>query len=161
MTITDTFTPGRWASAIQDLTEYLMAAAPGEIVGYNTMSEICAETVGSTSYPVQASLKRALREGASFTCVPTVGYRRNDDRGSVDKAAKTLPSALRKLRKGKLNINTADPHRLKGEDQRRFYATDARIHEAMKTLRKRKVDVPQRTSILSGVQAEFQRKAPQ
>lgn len=161
MITTETFSPGLWANAIEALTAHLLEAKPGDVIGYNTMSEICAARVGSASYPVQASLKRALRQGASFTCIPTVGYRRNDDRGSVDKANKTLPSALRKLTKGKLNIDAADPHKLEGEDQRRYYATDARLYAALKALRKRKVEpVVRSQSGLDSVMAEFSRKAP-
>lgn len=142
---------GRWQSAIDALVEYMTAMQPGDVIGYNQMSEICGSTVGSSSFPVRAALKKALAAGVSFNVIPTVGYRRNDSVSALNTGKKFVPFALRRLTKGKRHLNTINHVDLTSTDQTSLYATEAKIEAAAKALRKRKVVVPKRQNASGSV----------
>lgn len=155
---TQTTAEPKWTGAIASLVKVFVSAKPGDVIGYNTLSELCGETVTASSYPVRAALNKALRMGASFTCVPLTGYRRNNDHGGLRAAQSKVAEGRRKLIKGERHLSSVDPAALKGEEQRMYHFTDFKISAGLNASRKRKLPVSdRRTGLLDEVMADFRK----
>lgn len=138
------FPPGKWAEAIERILAILLSSKPGEVIGYNRMSDLADGRITSSAYPLQQALKQALAAGVSFSNIPAVGYRRNDDLAGSVKARKHIPSAARKLVKGRSHAATVNPDRLIGDQQLQHYGACATIDAGLVALRRRTIPVPQR-----------------
>lgn len=134
----------KWDAEAAAIFAALESAKPNEIVTYAAMTGLCGAAIGTHHTALRRALRRALRNGVSVTCVPLVGYRRNDDYGGGTKSGKHRLKAVRQHRMGLAHAATVSPKRLDPSTRAQFYANLAALQAGLAASRRKPVRVTER-----------------
>lgn len=152
---------GAWRALVDTCKDLLLNTAVGAIMKYSTLAKAADKPVnGRDCSFLRTALNELERQGVTFECIPSVGYRRLDGEGTVTRKAGHMIGRANRINRRTLGMSRAvDESALSSAAKQTKWANEFACSAALRSTNKRRLKTEARKQ--SAVAEEQARLAAQ